>query len=77
MHDETERRMKAIRLEHYGGPEALSFTQVPELAPVKGQALVRSSLRESILSTYTSAPGCTRSLPLARQASKLPARLSV
>lgn len=40
MRGEKERRMQAIRIERNGGPESLSFTQVPEPAPLKGQALV-------------------------------------
>ena len=33
--------MKAIRVNAYGGPEALSFEDVPDPAPAAGQALVR------------------------------------
>ena len=33
--------MKAIRVNAYGGPEALSFEDVPDLVPAAGQALVR------------------------------------
>ena len=33
--------MKAIRVNAYGGPEALSFEDVPDPVPAAGQALVR------------------------------------
>ena len=33
--------MKAIRVNAYGGPEALSFEDLPDLVPAAGQALVR------------------------------------